>query len=96
MDDLAGHVDGLDDWIILRLPAIAEEDTTIPIGPGIVHLRKAGDVLHPAREPLAVLESLKRALGAATFSAQYQQCPVPADGEVVVALVPATDEAPPA
>jgi predicted phage terminase large subunit-like protein len=83
MDDLAGHVDDLDDWIVLRLPAIAEEDTTIPIGPGMVHERKAGDVLHPAREPLAVLESLKRALGAATFSAQYQQCPVPADGEVV-------------
>ncbi len=83
MDDLAGHVDGLEDWTVLRLPAIAEEDAVIPIGPGRVHHRRAGEVLHPAREPQAVLDALRRALGSATFSAQYQQRPVPADGELV-------------
>lgn len=83
MDDLAGYVDGLDDWVTLRLPAIAEEDAQIPIGPGKVHERKAGDILHPARETLAVLDGLKLALGSTIFSAQYQQCPVPPDGEVV-------------
>ena len=83
MDDLAGHVDALDDWVTLRLPAIAEEDAQISTGPGKVHDRKAGDILHPMREPLAVLEGLKLALGSTIFSAQYQQCPVPPDGEVV-------------
>ena len=83
MDDLAGYVDGLDDWVTLKLPAIAEESVQVPIGPGRVHQRIAGDVFHPEREPLHVLEALKRGLGSTTFSAQYQQCPVPPDGEVV-------------
>jgi predicted phage terminase large subunit-like protein len=83
LDDLAGHVEELDDWVTLRLPAIAEEPALVPIGPGLVHQRQAGDVLHPDREPLPVLESLRRSLGSATFAAQYQQCPVPADGEIV-------------
>lgn len=83
MDDLAGHVEDLDDWTVLRLPAIAEEDETIPIGRGKVHHRLAGEVLHPAREPREVLEQVKRGLGSAVFSAQYQQCPVPADGSVI-------------
>ena len=83
MDDLAGYVDALDDWTVLRLSAIAEEDAQVPIGHGKFHARKAGDVLHPEREPLAVLGNLKLALGSTTFSAQYQQCPVPPDGEVV-------------
>ncbi len=83
MDDLAGHVDQLDDWTVLRLPAIAEEEVAIPIGPGQFYHRAVGEVLHPAREPLEVLEGLRRALGSTNFSAQYQQCPVPTDGEVV-------------
>jgi predicted phage terminase large subunit-like protein len=83
MDDLAGHVEALDDWTVLRLPAIAEEDECIPIGSGKLHHRKAGDVLHSEREPHSVLESVRRGLGSAVFSAQYQQCPVPADGSVI-------------
>ena len=72
MDDLAGYVDALDDWVTLRLPAMAEENILIPIGQGRFHARSAGEILHPEREPLAVLESLKLALGSTTFSAQYQ------------------------
>ena len=83
LDDLAGHLEELDDWVVLRLPAIAEEDCRIPIGPGRFHWRQAGDVLHPEREPREVLDALRRSLGSTTFSAQYQQCPVPADGEIV-------------
>lgn len=83
LDDLAGHVRTLDDWTILSLPAIAEQEERIPIGPGRFHLRRPGDVLHPAREPRDVLDRLRHALGSATFSAQYQQCPIPAGGEIV-------------
>lgn len=83
MDDLAGHVGALDDWTVLRLPAIAEEETSVAIGKGQYHHRKVGDVLHPAREPQPVLDGIHRGLGSAIFSAQYQQCPVPADGSVI-------------
>jgi predicted phage terminase large subunit-like protein len=83
LDDLAGHVEALEDWVTLRLPAIAEENAQIPLGLGRFHLRCTGDVLHPEREPQSVLEAMRRSLGTATFSAQYQQCPVPSDGEIV-------------
>lgn len=83
VDDLAGYVDQIDDWVVLRLPAIAEIDEAIATEPGRVHRRKASDVLHADREPLHALQSLQRARESVTFSAQYQQCPEPADGEIV-------------
>jgi hypothetical protein len=51
LDDLAGHLEELNDWVTLRLSAIAEEDMQVPIGPDKVHEGNAGDILHPAREP---------------------------------------------
>ena len=39
-----------------------------------------GDTLHPEREDVTRLNALKAVMGAATFSAQYQQSPVPAEG----------------
>jgi len=83
LNDLAGHVRALDDWTVLTLPAIAEVDERIPIGPGRFYQRRAGEALHPAREPLAVLETLRRSLGSSVFNAQYQQRPVAADGDIV-------------
>ena len=61
-DDLAGVLlRGSDEWTVVNLPAIAEQNEGIPIGNGQVHFRRAGDVLHAEREPLEVLESLRRA-----------------------------------
>jgi predicted phage terminase large subunit-like protein len=83
-DDLAGVLlRSSDEWTVLSLPAIAEQDEQIPIGNGQVHLRHAGDVLHPQREPREVLESLRAQLGAETFAAQYQQQPVPPGGAMI-------------
>ena len=83
-DDLAGVLlRGSDEWTVLSLPAIAEQDEQIPIGNGQVHVRHAGDVLHPAREPRDVLESLRVQLGPETFAAQYQQQPVPPGGAMI-------------
>jgi predicted phage terminase large subunit-like protein len=83
-DDLAGVLlRGSDEWTVLNLPAIAEQDEEIPIGNGQVHFRRAGDVLHPAREPREVLESLRAQLGPEIYSAQYQQRPVPPDGGTI-------------
>jgi predicted phage terminase large subunit-like protein len=83
-DDLAGVLlRGSDEWTVLSLPAIADQDEDIPIGNGQVHFRRAGDVLHPQREPREVLESLRAQLGPETFAAQYQQQPVAPGGAMI-------------
>ena len=83
-EDLVGHLLGKgDDWDMLTLPSIAEVDETIAIGPGRYHHRRAGELLQPQREPLHVLEALKRTIGHYNFSAQYQQAPIPIEGEII-------------
>ena len=58
-DDLAGVLlRGSDEWTVLSLPAIAERDEH-SIGNGQFHCRRAGDVLHPEREPRNALELLR-------------------------------------
>jgi len=83
LDDLAGHVLGQEEWVHLNLPAIAEIDEQIRIGPNQTHLRRAGDLLHPKREPSDVLERMKSILGNFSYSAQYQQRPIPEEGEII-------------
>jgi hypothetical protein len=55
-----------EDWEVVRLPAIAEDDETIvvdsPMGPRCFE-RRRGEALHPAREPLSMLEQIRRTLG---------------------------------
>jgi predicted phage terminase large subunit-like protein len=83
-DDLVGHVLEKDaDWVHLDLPAIAEEAQSIPIGDGEFHHRAIGDVLHPEREPMEVLDGIRAEMGSMAFHAQYQQRPVPAEGNIV-------------
>lgn len=81
--DLCGMLLDRKDWLHLSLPAIAPEDAIIPLTRGRVHDRRAGDILHPAREPAEVLLHLKRSMGSARFEAQYQQSPLPAVGNMV-------------
>jgi len=45
--------------------------------------RRQGDVLHAERESQAVLERIKAEIGSLMFSAQYQQRPVPLEGNLV-------------
>jgi predicted phage terminase large subunit-like protein len=82
-DDLAGKRLRNGGWRHLDLPAIVLEDEDIAIGPSAVHRRSAGDVLHPEREPLAVLDEIKHQMGSMPFVAQYQQRPVPPDGNLI-------------
>jgi predicted phage terminase large subunit-like protein len=82
-DDLAGVLQrGSDEWTVLSLPAIAEQDERIPIGNGQVHFRRIGDVLHPQRLPRVSLES-ERAQSPEMFAAQYQQQPVAPGGAMI-------------
>jgi predicted phage terminase large subunit-like protein len=83
VDDLIGYLLQKESWAYLQLPAIAEVEQSIPIGPGREYVRKAGELLHPARESKEALEDIKRNLGSFNFSAQYQQCPVPLEGEII-------------
>lgn len=84
VDDLVGYVTRHDegDWTVLDLPAIAHANQVIPLEGGRVHQRKSGNLLHAEREDQAVLDELKRNLGADVFEAQYQQRPVPPGGNL--------------
>ena len=82
-DDLVGHLLTDPDWRRLNLPAIAVKDEDIALGNGRFHTRRAGDALHPSREPHAVLEGIKRKLGSFAFQSQYQQAPVPEAGNLI-------------
>jgi predicted phage terminase large subunit-like protein len=84
LHDLTGHLlEKSAAWAHLSLAAIAEIDEEIAIGDGKVYRRRAGEALHPEREPLSVLENLRRELGPDFFSAQYQQSPVPPGGAMI-------------
>jgi len=82
-DDLAGHLIRQDGWHHLDLPAIAVEDSEIPIGHGKRILRRRGEVLHADRESEAALDRIKTEIGSLMFSAQYQQRPVPVEGNLI-------------
>lgn len=76
-DDLAGRLLEKGGWQHLKIAAIAEQDTSIPIGPRCVHSRAAGAVIDPVRESRGDLERLRQSMGELFFSAQYQQEPIP-------------------
>ena len=82
-DDLAGHLIQQGGWNHLNLPAIALEDETIKLGSGRTLYRRIDDILHPERESRDALEAVKAEVGSLLFSAQYQQQPVPIDGNVI-------------
>ena len=81
-DDLAGHLLRQGGWDHLDMPAIAL-DEDVDLGHGKTHLRVIGDVLHPEREGQAALDKIKKEIGGLLFSAQYQQRPVPVEGNLI-------------
>jgi len=87
-DDMVGHVLEQEQWEHVRLPAIAEEEETHVIrsffGTRTIH-RQVGEALHPEREPLAVLQHIRRTIGEYNFAGQYQQQPAPLGGGLVKA-----------
>ena len=82
-NDLAGHLLGHGGWEHLDLPAIALDDTAIPLGQGKMKMRKVGDLLHPERESKDVLDRIKAEVGSLMFSCQYQQRPIPLEGNLI-------------
>lgn len=82
VDDLARRVLKSGGWSHLNLPAISEHEERIQTGPDKYYVRAAHEILHP-REPLEALNRLKAEMGSASFSAQYQQQPVPLGGNMI-------------
>ncbi len=88
VDDLTGHVlrEGGEAWRHLRLAATAEADETYVVETlkgARTFGRKAGELLHPARESADALAQIRIALGSYYFSAQYQQQPILPDGNLI-------------
>src|SRR5438034_3093534 len=75
-DDLVGHVLAQEGWEILSFPAIAEKDEEHRIETILEprrFTRRQGEALHPDREPLEVLDRIRRTIGEHNFAGQYQQ-----------------------
>jgi hypothetical protein len=83
LDDLAGHLLERGGFEHLCLPAIAERKQTIQLGGGRAHVREVGGVLDPNREPLSALERQRTAMTPLVFSAQFQQSPIPLEGNLI-------------
>jgi len=70
-------------YALLKLPAIADQDMEVEIGPGLYHHWKRGELLDPVRFPKEVLEQERLNLGAQDYSAQYLQEPIADEGNHV-------------
>jgi predicted phage terminase large subunit-like protein len=80
--DLAGRLLEKGGWHYLKLPAIAQEDEKVPVGPHQFYQRRAGHALFPARQSLQYLRK-KQAENPIVFAAQNLQDPVPLTGNWV-------------
>jgi predicted phage terminase large subunit-like protein len=70
-------------WTHLNLPAYAEADEVIQLGPDKFHRRAVGALLHPQRFSAEALEEKRQEMGSMAFAAQFQQRPTPAGGAIV-------------
>ena len=81
-DDLPGELIEKG-YELLKLPAIADRDYEVEIGPGLTHRWERGELLDPVRFPKEVLEQERLNLGAQHYSAQYLQDPIADEGNLV-------------
>jgi hypothetical protein len=93
--DLAGFLLDRGGWDELRLPAIASQDELVEIGSYRFHQRRERHALHPERQSIEVLEKL-RAENPYVFAAQFNQNPVPIEGNWVKPAWFGTYQNPPA
>lgn len=88
-DDLSGRLLDTRLWARLKVPVIAVEDESICLGrfpSPRFHKRIVGDLLDGTRQTKEILDSLKREMGTAAFVAQYQQDPLPPEGDLINVL----------
>jgi len=80
LNDPAGFLHKFEPWDILSLPAIADQDYRVPIGPGRYHDYCRGELLHPELLDQEYLDGRRRGMRPADFSAQFLQKPLPFGG----------------
>jgi len=80
--DLTGHLLAKGGWRHLCLPAVAKKSETYDFY-GVQKYRETGELLHPDRENMVLIERAKIELGSNVFAAQYQQQPLPEEGGMV-------------
>lgn len=61
--DLVGHVRDREEWEVVNIPAIAEEDTRYRVGDDAYYDRPAGELLHAERENEEALARIRATLG---------------------------------
>jgi predicted phage terminase large subunit-like protein len=84
LEDLAGTLlRSSEDWLELKLQAIATSHESIQVGPNLFYERRTGEALHPERMSLDDLEKRRPEVGSDTWQAQYQQEPVPPGGFMI-------------
>jgi len=81
--DLAGRLledqkNGGDEWTVVRLPAIIDE-----AGEPSAFDAKTGKALWPEKYPIEELLRIRRVQGSRFWNSQYQQNPLPEEGEIV-------------
>lgn len=94
--DLTGHLIEQGGFEVLSMPAIATESCSVPTGPTSSFDREPDEVLCEGLESRKVLDDIKARLGSHAFAAQYQQTPVPAEGNIFKAASVRTYDQPPA
>jgi len=75
--DLIGHVldnDDHEEWEVINLPAVAEEDDTIG--------REVGEALWPDQYPVERLLEIKKTVGSREWASLFQQSPAAEDGNI--------------
>ncbi len=84
-DDLVGHIEETELWTKLAIPAIEVEDCDYRTGPSPrdIYRRAAGEILQPERDSQEVLDRSRAVMGSMAFEAQYQQNPIPAEGNII-------------
>lgn len=81
-DDLSGYLLEKGGWEHLCLPAVSLSSQKHHFG-NITKFREAGELLHPLREDIFLVERAKIELGSSAFAAQYQQNPQAEEGGMI-------------
>jgi len=80
--DMTGYLLSKPGWQHLCLPAVALKAGFYDLG-NVKKIREHGELLHPMRESIQLIERAKGELGSAAFASQYQQQPLAEDGNMV-------------
>ena len=85
VDDFVSHLLERGGWTHLNLPAIAETEQRIQLGLERYRVRRIGEILHPEREPLTVLQQISSVRGWVRWISMHNtnKQPVPPSGNLI-------------